>query len=371
MRFTLPLTLAGVTALAAVGGWSWQRHAFGSTPAAASSRPGAGAPRTRGPLVVDVHPVRAEPFEVTVPATGTLLARESVELVSELQGRLIKIHADEGTPVKQGAVLFELDGSEYRAELNRLDVQIRLARSNAERQKALFEGGLTSREHLETTDAELDKLSAESDVVRVTLSKTVVRAPFSGTLGLRRVSQGAWVAPSTVLATLHDTSTLKVDFAVPERHASHIKPGTEFRFGVEGQKEVFRAKVIAYEPAVDSTSRSLRVRAVAENANHLLPGAFAKIELPLGVERALLVPAIAVVAGVEGHRVFVVRDGVVRAVKVGLGARTEQRVVVLSGIQEGDRVVVSNLLRVRDGARVDARAPEPIGSGPVKAETRP
>jgi membrane fusion protein (multidrug efflux system) len=143
----------------------------------------------------------------------------------------------------------------------------------------------------------------------------------------------------------------------------------EFRFRVAGGDAPLQGKVLAFEPAVDAQSRSVLVRGIIENKANLLPGAFASVELPIRVEQALLIPAIAVIPGVEGRRVFVVRDGVARGVRVELGARTESRVQVLSGIAAGDQVIVTNLLRVRDGVSVVVRKTAPAAPAPARASS--
>jgi len=313
---------------------------------APSAKPGA------APLSVQVVSVTPEPFEVSVPATGTLRARESVELVSELSRRLVKVRAVEGASVKKGDVLFELDVADVQAEIARLEVQTRLAEATLKRQKSLSAERLSTEAELETAQARLDELYAERRVRGVTLSKSQIPAPFAGVIGLRHVSEGAWVSPSTPLATLHDTRALKLDFTLPERYASLLQTGQRFRFTVEGRSAPETATVRAFEPAIDPGSRSVVVRGEVDNVNGLLPGAFARVELPLEVAQALLVPAIAVVPGADGRRVFVERDGVARAVKIEVGARTADRVQALSGLEPGDRVITTNLLRLKDGARV-------------------
>jgi membrane fusion protein, multidrug efflux system len=301
---------------------------------------------------VDVVSVKLEPFAVQVQATGTLLPRESVELVSELSRRLIKVRADEGAQVKKGQLLFQLDAADLNAELARLEVQARLAKVTLERHQKLANEGLSTQQELDTARANLDAAHAQRNVLGVTLGKTSIVAPFAGTLGLRRVSEGAWVSPSTVLATLQDTSTLKLDFTLPERYGGLVALGNEFTFKISGNGETFRGKVLAQEPAVDKQTRSIQVRGVVEQQPRLLPGTFATVEVPLRTEQALLVPSIAVVPDVEGRRVFVVKDGVARGVSVEVGARTADRSQILSGLAPGDQVVVSNLLRVRHGAKV-------------------
>lgn len=354
------LLWVAVLAVGSFAGVSWlrQQQEISLAPAAAASAPAvggkAGSSAAAPAMPVDVHVMRREPLEIQVPATGSLLGRESVELVSELSRRLVKVHADEGATVRKGDVLFELDASDLRAELGRLDVQMRLAQVTLERTQRLEAEGLSNQQELDLARARFDELGAQRQVLLVTLSKTLIRAPFSGTLGLRRVSEGAWVSPTTILATLQDTSGLKLDFTLPERYASSVRQGGVFRFRVEGQASVFEGKIAALEPAVDTSTRSLLVRGVVPASPALLPGSGASVELPLRVEDALLVPAIAVVPGIEGRRVYVVEDGKARSVPVEIGARTADRAQVLSGLRSGDRVITTNLLRLRDGVAVAA-----------------
>ena len=314
------------------------------TPPSASSAP--------APLEVDVHRVSPEPLEVHVTATGTLLGRESVELVSELSRRLVEVHAEEGSQVARGDVLFELDATDLEAELMKLQVQAQLARVTLERTERLHAEGLSNQQELDLARARVDAANADRHALQVTLSKAKIRAPFAGRLGLRRVSEGAWVTPSTVLSTLQDTSSLKLDFTLPERYAGAIAHGGAFRFRVEGHAETFTGKVAAIEPAVDAATRSLIVRGVIEGQTALLPGSAASVEVPLRVERALLVPAIAIVPGIEGRQVFVADEGRVRAVPVEVGFRTGDRAQIVQGLQAGDQVIVSNLLRLREGIPV-------------------
>lgn len=316
----------------------------------AAGKPGAGP--SQGPLLVDVHVVQPERLELSVPATGALIAHEAVDLVSELSRRLIKVSAKEGQAVKKGDVLFQLDAADLHAQLRRLQVQKRLAKATVERADKLLAEKLMSQQEWEQARARLDEVEAESSILGVTLSRTTIRAPFAGTLGLRRVSEGAWVTPQTVLATLQDVSRLKIDFTVPERFTDAVKIGQKLSFSVEGRGERLTGVVVAIEPQIQESSRSVLVRGVVENQAGLLPGTFASVELPLSAEDALLVPSIAVIPSVKGRSVYVARDGAARQVDVKIGARTPDRVQILSGLAPGDQVIVTNLLRLRDGAPV-------------------
>jgi membrane fusion protein, multidrug efflux system len=335
--------LVGSAALRARGGGAGREPPAGS----------AAAPRAAAaPVPVDVFVVEPRPFEVAVSASGTLLARESVELVSELARRLVRVRAQEGATVKKGQVLFELDGADLGARLRRLQVQRDLAKLTLERQTKLLEQGLASQGEWEATRARYDELEAERRVLGVDLGKTRIRAPFAGTLGLRRVSEGAWVSSNTVLTTLQDTSQLKIDFSLPERYSSLELVGRSFRFTVAGRAETFTGKITAVEGALQQSSRSVLARGLVEDPKGLSPGTFASVSVPLSVERALLVPSIAVTPDLDGRRVFRVVDGKAQAVKVEVGDRGAEKLQIISGLSPGDRVIVTNLLRVRDGAPV-------------------
>ncbi|HSN96674.1 MAG TPA: efflux RND transporter periplasmic adaptor subunit, partial [Candidatus Nanopelagicales bacterium] len=260
--------------------------------AATTAKPAAGSP-AQGPLPVDVVVVQPERLELSVPATGALIAHEAVDLVSELSRRLIKVRAKEGQPVKKGEVLFQLDAADLHAQSKRLEVQQRLARATVDRGDKLRSENLLSQQEWEQARARLDEIDAERAILGVTLSRTTIRAPFAGTLGLRRVSEGAWVTPQTVLATLQDTSRLKIDFTVPERFTGAVQIGQKFSFSVEGRGERLHGVIAAVEPQIQESSRSVLVRGVVENHAGLLPGTFAGVELPLSASDALMVPSIA------------------------------------------------------------------------------
>jgi membrane fusion protein (multidrug efflux system) len=362
MIYKVLLAAGAALGMLAGGSWLWRGGVFQPDTlrpnASAPSGAGSPAPNEAGSqaLAVDVYTVRAEPLEVQVTATGTLLGREAVELVSELSRRLLAVHAEEGKRVAKGAVLFELDAADLHAELAKLDVQERLARATLDRTQRLLAEGLSNQQELDLARARVDEVGAERQALRVTLAKTSIRAPFAGTLGLRRVSEGAWVSPSTVLSTLQDTSSLKLDFTLPERYAGAIVSGGSFRFEVEGRAETYTGKVTAIEPSVDAATRSLLVRGVVDGSTTLVPGSAANVELPLRVEQALLVPAIAIIPGIEGRRVYVAHQGRARSAPVEVGFRTAERAQIVSGLSPGDQVITTNLLRVREDVAVTVAA---------------
>lgn len=312
---------------------------------------GAAAPVPRA-IPVEIVRVKATTFRLPVPATGTILPKESVQIVSELPRRLVRIRAGEGEQVQKGAVLFELDSADLVAERARLSTQKELATRNVQRQRELLAEAITTATEADAAETLVKDLDAQSRLLDITIQKTSIRAPFDGVLGLRRVSEGAWVNSSTVLTTLEDRSELKIDFKVPERHASTIRVGDSFRIQLESKATEFDGQVIATEPSVDTTSRSLTVRGRIANHEALIPGTFAKVELPVNFDNALLIPAIAVLPSVDGRSVFVERENTARLVAVEIGARDADRLQVVRGLEPGDSLIVSNLLRLRDGTPV-------------------
>jgi len=332
-------------ALAILGALLWQR-------AAGDARAASPANAAAAVLGVDVYPVVSEPLEMLVPANGTLLARESVQLVSGLERRLAKVRVTEGRAVKRNEILFELESADLRAQLRKSRVQERLARSTLARARSLNSEGITNRQDLDLAQARVDELAAERQVLEVELAKTLIRAPFSGTLGLRRVSAGAWLAPNTVLTVLHDTTSFKLDFTLPERYGAEVSPGDAFRFRVEGASTPFDGEVAAIEPGVDVVTRSVQIRGFVAAAPGLRPGSSASIDVPIRVEQTVLVPAIAVMPGIDGRNVFVASGGVARSVPVQVGFRTEERVQLLTGVRPGDQIILNNLLKLREGLPV-------------------
>jgi membrane fusion protein (multidrug efflux system) len=356
-RHALGASAAGIAAalgLAALGWLSCDEPPAGAAP------DGAGEPALRAEMFV----AEARPVRDTVRTVGTLAANEAVNVVAELSRRLVRVHVAEGTEVERGALMFQLDDADLRAQLGELEVRRQLAASTEQRQRALldYDKKALSQQAYDQAVAELRTVEAQIAALRVTLAKTEIRAPFRARVGLRHVSEGAWITPDTLLTTLQDTSRIKVDFMLPERYAGAVAIGQEFSFRVEGRGEDFGGRVVAVEPVIDAGTRSLRVRGVTENpSGALFPGSFASVELSVQKEgEGILVPAQALIPSVTGHAVYVLRDGRAELREVEIGLRTRDAVEVLRGLAVGDTVLTSNLLRLRPGVRVErAEAAEP------------
>ena len=349
-----------LVALAAIAAPKLMQGRGGGDRGSGGSGPGGGeATRPQAaPPAVRVHVVKAEPLAETLVSPGTLVANERIEVVSENAGLVKKIHLDEGARVKAGDLLIKIDDSELITERDRITARLELAERQAKRQKELHDQGLISDDELEVATTEADALEAELAQIGVRLAKTEIRAPFAGIVGLRRVSEGAFLSPQTRIVTLVQSDPMKLEFAVPERYSDRFRPGDSVAFRVEGIEGERRAKIYAIEPAVDPATRTVPMRATTPNADfRLLPGAFADVMIAVReVPDALTVPSIAVIPELGGKKLWVLEDGTAQPRQVETGIRTGDRVEITKGLEAGEQVIVTGLQILRPGLAVEPEA---------------
>lgn len=337
------------------------------------ANPGA-ARQSGGAMAVQVHVLQPAPLENVITGTGTLLANESVEIRSEMGGRVETIDFQEGGPATAGQLLVKINSDDLQANLRKARSELRLVELTEGRQAQLLAAKGISQETYDATQAQLSGKQAEVDNLLALIAKTTIRAPFSGVLGLRSISQGSYVAPNTPIATLNQVDPMKLDFDVPEQYGRQLKVGGEVRFTLVGDTLPYTATIYAVDPEVNPGTRTVRARARTTNHDgRLAPGAFARIVLDLGtIPGALTVPAEGVIPDVQGQVVMVIRGGKAKAMRVELGLRTEKEVQLISGVQAGDTVITSGLLAVREGMPVRAAEPKAEtgnGSTPEAATT--
>ena len=304
-------------------------------------------------------------FEDNLSLSGTLEANEQIEVRSEVSGIVESINFEEGAKVNQGQVLFKVNDIELRAQLSRVQTAEKLASENARRAKLLLEKQAISQEEYEISNADYQSAKAESQLISAQLSKTTVRAPFSGTIGLRSISKGTYVTPTTLIAKLVNTSQLKITFSIPEKYASQMKVGSTLSFTTSDSKEVHTAKIYAIEPEVEVATRTLKLRAITENPEgKLYPGIFANVNLPLEkVTDALLVPTESLIPIQNGKKIFVKKDGKATEVIVETGARTDASVRVLECLKAGDTILTSGVMTLKNGSPVKVNLVNPLNTG--------
>ncbi len=200
----------------------------------------------------------------------------------------------------------------------------------------------------------MNVLRSEVSLIKAQIDKTEIRAPFDGRVGLKYVSDGSYISPTTRIASLQSIDPIKIDFSIPERYAAKVEEGDEIRFTVQGTDEEFIGEIYAIEPKIDSETRTLQMRARSDNEDQLLkPGAFADLELNLEtIQDARMIPTIALVPELQGQKVYLYREGEVVEQSVQTGIRTESMVQITDGVSFGDTILTTGLLQVRPGMQV-------------------
>ena len=301
--------------------------------------------------------LKPQAFADNLALSGSIEANESVDIRSEVSGIAESINFDEGASVSKGQILFKVNDIELRAQLGKTRTAQTLASENERRAKLLLQKEAISQEEYDIASADFKSAQSESQLINAQLAKTTIRAPFSGKIGLRSISKGTYVTPETVVAKLVNTTQVKITFSIPEKYATQMKVGNSISFTVAGSKEKYTAKIYAIEPEVEIATRTLRLRAIAENSQgKLLPGTFANVELPLDkINDALLVPSEALIPIQNGKKVFVSENGKAKEIVVETGARTEKDVRVISGLKAGDTVLTSGVMSLKNGAPVKVK----------------
>jgi membrane fusion protein (multidrug efflux system) len=313
-------------------------------------KPVGGAPAMRVNGVV----VKPEKFSNSISVVGSIEANEQVQIRSQVSGIVNNIFFKEGSLVSKGQVLFKIDDSELRAQLVQAQTKQHLAQENERRAKLLLQKEAISQEEYEVAQADLIALKAQTQLIQAQLAKTAVKAPFSGRIGLRSVSEGEYLSPATIVANLVNSNPVKITFSVPEKYSNQVKVNTELSFSVSGSDKKFTAKVYAIEPRIDAATRTLQLRATAENTDgSLIPGSFVNIALPLTtLDDAILIPTEAVIPVQNGKKVFISENGKAKEVKIETSARTEKQVLVSSGLKEGDTVLTTGVMSLKKGIPV-------------------
>lgn len=307
-----------------------------------------------GALMVEAVELDYETIEDKIFSSGTIQANELVELSSETSGLITGIYFEEGREVEEGDLLLKINDSELQAQKQRANFRLNLAEQREERQERLLDRGGISQDDYDATLNEVNVLRSELQLIDAQIEKTEVRAPFSGVIGLKYVSNGSYINPDTRIASLQEVNPVKIDFSIPERYIPRVNVGDLINFDVQGVDSTFVGEVYAIEPRVDTETRTLQIRALSENPNQLLfPGAFANIVLILDeIDDALMLPTISIVPELNAQKVYLVRNGKVEESNIQAGIRTSEKVQILNGVALGDTVLTTGLLQVRPGMDV-------------------
>ncbi len=293
--------------------------------------------------------LKTQTFDNVLSLSGSIEANEQVEIRSEISGIVEGIYFKEGSNVAKGQLLFKVNDVELRAQLQQAKTKQTLASENERRAKLLLQKEAISQEEYDVARADFKLAQAQVQLINAQIAKTSVRAPFSGKIGLRSISPGTYITPSLLVAKLVNISNLKITFSIPEKYANEVKPNSNLSFTVAGSTEKYQAKVYAIEPEVEISTRTLQVRALAENKDgKLLPGTFANVELPLDIIKdAIVVPTEAIIPVQDGKKVLISNKGKVEEIKVETATRTDASILVLSGLKAGDTLLTTGVMSLK------------------------
>jgi membrane fusion protein (multidrug efflux system) len=335
--------------------------------------PAAAISQQKAPPPTPVKAVAAKlaPAVDEASAVGTLRADEAVTIRPEIAGRIAEFRFNEGQNVARGAVLLRLDQSELAAVLGSSRAQAVLDRQRLDRAEDMHRKGFIAQQALDEQRANYQRALSKQREDEARLAKTEIRAAFPGVMGLRQVSEGAYVAAGTDVVRLEKIDQLKLDFRVPETYVGRLQPGQAVRVLVDAYgAQNFGGSVYALEPAVDEGTRTLLVRArVANPQLKLRPGMFARVQVQLGVrEKAVWVPEGAIVPRGQDSYVFRVVEGKAEQVKVQTGLRKVGEVEIAKGLAAGDLVVTEGTQRIGPGSPVTVMqgVPKPAAAAPDK-----
>jgi membrane fusion protein (multidrug efflux system) len=361
------VAVVGIGAASGAAWWFQQGGAKAPSMTATTAAPGAGpaAPGRGGTPGVEVVRVKTLKLQDDAQAVGTLRSRQSVTLKPEVSARVSRIAFADGAQVKAGQLLVQLDDTLQRAELSQAQAQLSIARANLKRNQELVAQNFVAQRVVDESQANLQVAEAQVALADARLQRMRITAPFAGTLGLRSINLGQYVAVGDGLVNLEDTSVLTVDFRLPERYQTRLAPGQPVQVQLDALPgRTFEAKVLAVDPLLDANGRSISVRAVMPSTpgNVLRPGMFARVLTIFSVDdAALVVPEEALVP--QGGKQFVFRlqaqgEGDARKllsqrVEVELGVRRGAEVQIVKGLALDDTVVVAGQQRLqRDGTAV-------------------
>lgn len=303
------------------------------------------------PPVVEGYVVKPKPLDNSIEVSGTLQAREETVLMPEISGRITMLNIREGAVVQKGTLLVKLFDADLQAEASRVRAELETAKTTSGRLKQLADLNGISQQEYDIAKTQVTTLEAQAQLIAAQISRTEIRAPFTGVLGLRNVSEGAYVTAGTPIVTLREESKLKLDFSVPEIYAPRVAQSMKVLFTISSDTALHEATVVATEQQVAAGSLNLRVRAEVGGNEQLIPGTSAQVKLILAVhDSAVVIPAQAIIPDVRYKKVMVSKGGKVQYVQVETGVRSAADVEVISGLHMGDTVITSGIQFLRPGA---------------------
>ena len=306
------------------------------------------------PVQAEGFVVRTKSLSENIQVPGTLLPFETTEIRPEISGRIVQLDIPEGRVVQKGTLLVKLFDDDLQAQLRKLEVQLSIAEKTVERQKALLEISGISQQEYDLSQLQANNLNADIALVKVNIGKTRIVAPYTGKIGLKNISLGAYVTPTDILTSISQVNNLKLEFTVPEKYSEMMTKGRNIEFSITGAGKIFKASIMATESIIEANTRSLKVRAlVAGNQKELVAGGFANVALEFGKpDQSIVIPTQAVIPQARDKKVILFNNGKPEFKVVATGIRDSSYVQILDGLKAGDTIVITALLAIRPESKV-------------------
>ncbi len=304
---------------------------------------------------VEGHIVKTMLVSDKAELPGSIIANETTEIHAEISGRLVYLNINEGKTVGKGTLLAKIYDADLQAQLKKLNVQLAVAEQTVKRMAELLKINGVSQQEYDLSALQVNTIRADMDIVRTNISRTEIRAPYSGTLGLKNISSGAYITPQTTITTIRQNSQLKLDFVLPEKFTNSMKPGQLVDFTVEGNPKKYAARIIAAESGLAENTRSQNIRAlVTNNDGKLLPGVFAKVVTDFNADpNGLMIPTQAILPQARGKKVIIYRSGIAIFTDVITGIRDSSFIQITSGLKAGDTIITTGLMSLKPDAKVE------------------
>ncbi len=305
---------------------------------------------------VEVQKVKVGSIPLTLQTVGTLVAAKSVKIAPEISGKIAKIFFQDGSFVKAGTPLIKFEDSVNNAKLIAVRADLSVSEKNYVRMQILAKKGIISRQEIEKSFADLQEKRSSEKEIEVMVNEMLLVAPFDGVLDKVKISEGNFVSAGQELVTITDTHHLHVEYNIPEKYLGLLKINQEVSITTSAfPDKKFIGKIAFVAPTINTQDRTVSVYAeVPNDSDLLLAGLFVNVTHSFGFEeKALLIPAVSLMATIDGQEVFKVVNGKAQAVPVVVGQRTDSHVQVLKGLSTGDEVIVAGQFKVKDGTEVN------------------
>jgi membrane fusion protein, multidrug efflux system len=323
--------------------------------AACSHKTDSSKAKSTPPTIVDALVATTKPMSNTLEVSGTVVANEYVELQPEASGRLTYLYVPEGKLIRKGTLIAKINNADLQAQVDKSKVALDLAMKTEQRDKQLLAVNGVNQSDYDAALNIVNGFKADIEYNQALLDKTILKAPFDGYIGLRQVSIGAYVTPTTMIATLLQRDKIKIDFTVPEDYSSSLKVGATVEVEMDETGKTRKAQIMAIEPQVNLASRNMTVRAMLENSD-ANPGSFVKVRVKSGLnKKAIMIPTNALIPDDKNNQVVLVKNGTADFVNVNTGIRLANNVEITAGVKEGDTVVITGVLFARPKAPLQVR----------------